>query len=209
MRVRLPETDNLEYWKPVEDKVASSLPMKKLSLDLLTSIGEDLPIWIDLRSLEGEPLPRGLSPAIGVRSGDIANFAKMALVYETGPGEEVDLREHVPNQIIVLPRSQAPKLTLEALRKKLPGRRFELLRQGQYDCLCPKWEELSEKTKQALPADMLRIKAVSDKVSKSATFLQGDDEAKARPARRRHLQVRSASLLFSYFISGQVFLLHL
>lgn len=91
----------------------------------------------------------------------------MALVYDTEPAEEIDVRTQVPNQIIVLPHSQAPKLILDALQEKLPHRRFELLRPAanQDGCLDPEWEELSEKTQRALPADVLRIKAVRNGIS--------------------------------------------
>lgn len=69
MQVRLPKTDTLD-WKPIEDKVRSSLPLRLISLDLLATIGDEPPLWIDLRSLEGEPMPQGYTPAVRVRSGD-------------------------------------------------------------------------------------------------------------------------------------------
>eukprot|EP00243_Klebsormidium_subtile_P003600 TRINITY_DN1709_c0_g1_i2.p1 TRINITY_DN1709_c0_g1~~TRINITY_DN1709_c0_g1_i2.p1 ORF type:complete len:256 (+),score=18.10 TRINITY_DN1709_c0_g1_i2:429-1196(+) len=154
MRVELPEGNGLDS-RMLEKEIMNRWPFPVLTLDLLMQVGSPPPVWVCLRSRQGDVLPPGLVPAIRVRPTNLAALPKLVLIYEADSDKKVDLREKVPHRILALHRSQLPSSILQELHNTMPGYDFELFREGGER----EWEELSFQTEQLLLAGVLRLKA--------------------------------------------------
>lgn len=80
MRVELPEGNGLDF-RVLEKEIEDRCPFSVLTLDLLMQWGSQPPVWVCLRSRQGDVLPPGLVPAIRVRPKNLGELYCQLLRY--------------------------------------------------------------------------------------------------------------------------------